>query len=1486
MEEKLISIFDNLNIHFEQKELDTLDVNEAKLLKARVSKEKKKVYLTIEINQFLPVSIIGKIDEQIKKQEVTTKINFQIRNAEFDLTQIWAYIDFIKAKKAQQKGGAWTLIHESQTSFDQQSNLLKLTVNSNSEKIELTQEMKYLIAKLKQYGFANIKAEILIDQEANNLIDQQEEKYKKMALESQKQNISTNNKNDLRQNNYRREYGAIKWDEPSYNSLLDLEDNAQNIIIHGCILNLTIRNSKTGRKIYSLVVTDFDSSIKVVYFGKNEGTCLLDPLNEDELNADNAKEMEKDRLHVGDWIALKGRTGWSQFDNETVFTADSFKKIDKHRQVREDKAQEKRVELHTHTRMSVMDGITDAADYIKRADHWNWKALAITDHTNVQAFPDAFRELKAVNKKRKSENKEPLKLIYGSELTMLSDNLWYVKNPKGVKLSQAKYVVFDLETTGLSPEFDEIIEFGASIYDYQTGNRTKIDLLIKPKNPLKVFTKELTHITDEMLEDKPMIEEAFKQIYEIIQDGILVAHNANFDFNFLQSYAKKLGYPPLENTVLDTLTIARSFYPELKNHRLGTVAKRTGILYDDKIAHRGDYDADVLTDIFEHLWSDVKKNIDLVYDYDWEKIHPENNLRNMNFVRNRGYHVTVLVKNQVGLKELYKIISQTHTNSLLGSPKIFQNKLKEWRDNQNLLIGTSCVNGEIFDLARTNTLDVLEEKIKFYDYVEVQPLSVYKNLLQNDTLTQSELERTIRIIIEAGKKANKLIVATSDAHYLDPELKVIREVYINSKGLGGVNHPLYDFKHRVKNFPDQHLRTTQEMLNEFQWLGDDQLVQEIVITNPLKISDLVDEDIQAVKSGTYDPKIENVNELLTQKCYEIAHKMYGEKLPEIVEKRLELELNSIIKHGFAVVYWISHKLVTQSLEDGYLVGSRGSVGSSFVARTSEITEVNPLKPHYRCLKCQYSDFDTPPEIKCGYDLPIKTCPQCQSELMGDGHDIPFETFLGFDGDKVPDIDLNFSGEYQPIAHNFTKKMFGENNVFRAGTISTVANKTAYGYVRKFFEENYRLEDQPRRVEVERLANLAEGVKRTTGQHPGGIIILPQEYEIEDFTPVNYPADDLGSSWKTTHFDFHSIHDNLLKMDILGHVDPTALKMLRDLTGVDPVTISTSDPKVYALFSGLSSLGLTAAQINNETTGAIGIPEFGTQFVRGMLKETKPKTFADLVQISGLSHGTDVWLGNAQNLIRNGLANISSVIGCRDDIMVYLMSMGLEPSVAFVIMEAVRKGQGLKPNWIEQLRSHNVPDWYIDSCQKIKYMFPKAHATAYVLMAYRIAWYKIYYPEEYYATFFSTRANAFELKTALLGYDATLQRLRELEDKASKKETNAKENDLIVTFEVVLEMMARGIKIKNIDFNRSLSNKFLVIADEKTGEKVLYPPFNVIDSLGEAAADSIVDARKIKQFSSVIDLKTRTQITQTQLKIFEDLNITDSLSNDEQLTFEF
>ncbi|AKU79512.1 PolC-type DNA polymerase III [Spiroplasma turonicum] len=1467
--------FKKINVNFtddELKHLKSCSIDK----KISVNTTDKTLKVTFCIDDFLDVKFLKTFEDKIDScKNYNIKFSFIVNNKKYNKETIWSYISYIKENKAEYKNGAINSLDFKSIEFIEEECKVIFIVSCSVEKELILEHIDYYKNKLIKYGFSSLNLEIKVLENHVEILEEINNEYESIVVNNENKKTNTNIKPQVKT---KFKSNNLVLDKPDYKTLLDLEENSQNITIHGQVISKDVRKSKANRNIYNISITDKTSSINCIFFQKNDEPTYFDNLNES--NQKYLEDYKEELINVNDWVSFNGNYSYSPYDKSYIFYINKYKKIPSKEMMRKDDADKKRVELHVHTKMSVMDGVSSIKDYLSAANSFGWNAIAVTDHLNVQSFPEAYNALKSINKGKNNS----LKLIYGSELNLLNEDFWIVKHPKNQDLRKAKFVVFDLETTGLSPEYDEIIEFGANVYDYDDGTSKRHDILIKPSKPISKFTTELTNITNEMLSDKNNIEVEFKNILNIIEDGILIAHNANFDFNFLQSWAKKLGYDSLSNTVIDTLTLSRVLKPELKNHRLGSVAKAFGIIYDEKNAHRADYDAEVLTNVYEHMWTVAKKNQSIDFDIDWNKFIPLDNYKNEHYKRIKGYHVNVLAKNQEGLKDLYKLISYSHVKNFLNSPKIFKSVLLEYKNKNNILVGSSCQNSEVFDLARTGTDEMLEESIKFYDYIEVQPINVYKKFLLTNDLDIETLKKIIMKIINISRKNNIKVIASSDAHYVNPEDKIIRDIYINTKGLGGVYHPLYDFKQRVTSNPDQHLRTTDEMLNEFNWLDKD-LAYEIVVTNSNFIADLVEPDIKPLKEGLYTPKIDNAEKLLKDECFKNAKKIYGENLPSIVLNRLNKELDSITKHGFSVIYWISHLLVKKSNDDGYLVGSRGSVGSSLVATLSNITEVNPLRAHYICKKCKYSNFEVDQKYKCGFDLPKEACPNCGEYLIGDGHDIPFETFLGFDGDKIPDIDLNFSGEYQGTAHNFIKDLFGKENVFRAGTISTVAEKTAYGYVLGHFEKSNIPTDTVRKAEVNRLASLATGVKRTTGQHPGGIIILPKEFEIEDFTPVNFPADDYTSDWLTTHFDFHSIHDNLLKMDVLGHVDPTALRMLKDLTNVDPINIPVNDEKVYTLFSNLSALNISSSDINGETTGALGLPEFGTQFVRGMLKETQPKTFADLVQISGLSHGTDVYLGNAQTLIQNNIADISSVIGCRDEIMVYLMSMGLDDSVSFKIMEDVRKGKGLNKDYIEIMRKNNVPEWYINSCQKIKYMFPKAHATAYVLMAYRVAYYKIYFPEEYYATWFSTRADFFDIETALSDKETVLRKINEIKSKQNNKEpVSAKEAGLLPVYEVILEMFARKISFKNIDFNISEATTFKIKSID--GVKYIYPSFNVIDSLGETVAKSIVNARNEKQIITIDDLKKRTQVTQTQIEIFKKLDILSSLKDDNQISFDF
>lgn len=1247
-------------------------------------------------------------------------------------------------------------------------------------------------------------------------------------------------------------------------SIHDINEECHDIKIKGKIFETEVRTLRNGKDIMTLWIADSDDAIIMKRFER--GAVTKEVLNE---------------IKVGDSVIAYGNVEYDMYSRELVFMPHVIEKIQEVKRV--DEAEEKRVELHVHTKLSEMDGVCDITEYIKTANEWGMDAIALTDHRVVQAFPTAQTCVDGINKGRDPEH--PMKILYGVEMNMVDPILRIVRNADDTKLEEGEYCVYDLETTGLSPRFDHIIEFGAQIVKNRECVRS-LQMFIKPPVPLSAFTTELTSISEEHVRNAKSFEECVDEILDFIGDRILVAHNATFDYGFLNEALKRIGRKPLMNPVVDTLDLARTMY-DRKAYRLGNLARQFGIAYEEGGgAHRADYDANVLAQVFMHMLNELK-HIPTLKD-----------LQNMQdiqcFNKVRDKHVTILVKNMAGMKELFELITLSHTEylsynhkssaNIVAEPRIIRKEIEKRRVNGNLLIGSSCVNGEVFDMARTGSEDDLRRVMQFYDYIELQPLANYRFLIdQNSIESEERLKEVIIAIVDMADQLGKTIVATSDAHYVHPEEKMTRDIYINSQAIGGGRHPLYLYnqeKRRRFKGPDQHLRTTQEMLDEFEWLGR-QRAQDIVIKNTRAIADQI-AILRPVKDALYPPDIEGSDQKLREICFENAHKKYGPILPEIVEKRLVRELDSIIGAGYYVVYYISHLLVKKSLNDGYLVGSRGSVGSSFVATMSEITEVNPLSPHYVCPKCHYVNFFTDGSVLNGYDLPDMECPNCGEIIRGDGHDIPFETFLGFEGDKVPDIDLNFSGDYQPNAHAYTKEVFGESHVYRAGTIGTVATQTAFGYV-KGYEEEMGIEGSMRNAQVLRLAKGCEGVKRTTGQHPGGIVVVPLDMDVHDFTPVQYPANNPFAEWKTTHFDFHQIHDNILKFDILGHVDPTAMKMLERMSGIDVRTIPMNDPETMSLFSSVEALHCDTSRYD-EVTGAAGLPEFGTPFVRGILELTRPTTFDELLKISGLSHGTDVWLGNAKDLIDNGICTLKSVIGCRDDIMVYLLHKGLKPKLAFTIMESVRKGKGLKEEWLPDMKANGVEDWYIDSCRKIKYMFPKAHAVAYVMMAIRIAWFKVHQPLYYYCMFFSIRCDAYDIETMIKGENAIRQRMTDINDmmknNETKRDVTKKDKDTYNTLELALEMVLRGYYFENINLMTSTSKEFIV---DPQDPKRIIPPFTSIDGLGESVADTVVEARKNGPFLSKEDLGRRTSLSGTLIKKLESMGVLDGLQDENQMS---
>lgn len=1239
--------------------------------------------------------------------------------------------------------------------------------------------------------------------------------------------------------------------------IVQIDSNSGAVDINGHVFEVTQNETRTGKFIVRVGVDDNSDAIYCTFIS-------------------NEKALKREDLMtiaVGQNIRVEGRANIDKFRKDTVIMGHYFFILPP-TPLRDDLSKEKRVELHLHTKMSDMDGVTFFSDYVKLAKHMGHKAIAITDHGVVQGFPDA----EAI------ASKEGIKVIYGSELYVIDDYLHGAINANDTRLSDCSFVCLDTETTGLSTKYDHITEFGA-VKVVRGLVTERLDILVNPGMHIPNDIQEKTNITDEMVKDKPLIKDVLPQILKFMEGSIFVSHNVQFDYGMINSEMKANGFGELIVPAIDTLTLSRYLFPDSRDHNLGSLCKRYEVEYKEDKAHRADYDAEVLSNVWLSMRQQfIKENSAVTL----------NDLKNLPFSQTLlkhypgSYHATVLIKNDKGVKDLYKIISDSHINHIGSHPFTTESFLKDHREN--LLVGSACFNGEVFQDALLRDDDTLRSTIKKFDYIEIQPLENYSYLInmhriENETRLKLILENIIRIATEEGK----LIVATGDCHYRDPSDKIYRDIIISAKQIGGGTHPLnpyYRKEYPVFDNPDQHYRSTDEMLECFEWLGKEKAF-EYVVTNSNKIADMCDSVIP-VKTDTYTPKIENSEKMLTDLVYKNAHALYGDPIPKLIDDRITSELNGIINNGYSVIYYIAYELVKKANEDGYIVGSRGSVGSSLVATLANITEVNPLPPHYRCPKCKHVEFYEIDPSMSGFDLPDKNCPICGTKMIGDGQSIPFQTFLGFNADKTPDIDLNFPTDYQSKAHDYTKVLLGAKNCFRAGTISTVQFKTAYGYVRNYFEEV--LHEDPNKVHKSRVASLAYGcteVKRTTGQHPAGIVVVPSDYEVYDFTPIQYPADDNTAAWKTTHFDFNSMHDTLLKLDILGHQDPQAIRMMCDLTGVNIKEIPVNDKDVLSLFTKDDALNLSHKYMPKDN-GALGLPEFGTDFVRQVLREAKPTTVKDLVIVSGLTHGTDVWNNNAQDLIKNGVTDLKGVIGCRDDIMVYLLSKGLEPKNAFTIMETVRKkDKQLKPEQIKDMLDHNVPDYYIESCKKIKYLFPKGHATAYVLMALRVAYFKVHYPLEYYATFFSIRSDQYDIESMVGGIDKVHDKLEEFyKRRASKMPEDAlsvKEEAQIITLEVCLEMYERGYKLENISLDKSEAHDFVIDKENKA----LIPPLMVVDGVGAAAAEQFVASRKEKPFSSKEDLLKRGGLSTTNIKMLEKLGVLKNLKESDQLSlFDF
>ena len=1406
----------------------SVNITKAKLLEGNIFN------LEFEILEIIPVDEMQNFLQHLNENfKYKSSVHFNAFSLNITKENVIGYLSMIFDKVLNNKN----LLDE----------LKKVNVKINDKEILIVSHNKILfncleknnsliLRAMRRFGFNDIN--LIFKFEPDNeeiLIKDKEELIRKTSEIISKKEAREENKEIIVKRNNSYEVVKIK----------DLSESVHTkVVVMGEIFKRDEKPTKTGLTIISLSLTDFSDAIYIKIFARNKND--LDEYSD---------------IHPGAYVEVKGDYQIDSYSNEPTIIARSIRKTEKNDNLRTDDADEKRIELSARTRMSTMDGIKNPSDYVQLAEKWGHKAIAIVDQDSVQAFPEFYNATK----------KSDVMPIYGASMRTInksSDAIYWATNKI---LATDTYVVFDLETTGLSPEYEDIIEFGATKVSDGKIVETK-QFFVKPTKPIPQIITDITNISDEDVKDAKPESEAILDIRDFFADHTIVAHNANFDITFVNSKLEKYGFKAINNPTIDTMVVSRITLPTAKRYRLENVASKYNVNYDSTVAHRADYDADVLAKVWIKIIRDLVE-MNIVNQLDLDK-YITDDLHSRKFEK----EVTLIAKNQKGLKELFKLTSIALTKQFYKSPTLF---IEDLENRENILMGSGALQSRLVDKMIFGSKKQVQEEISKYDYIEVQPLKNYSHII-NRGFDINDLKDMISFVVHEAKRQGKIVVATGDVRYIERSEKIYHDVYINAKGLGGKRHYLFKFNEKNPIYPEQEIMTTIEMKESFSFLADVKLIHEIVVTNTHKIFNMI-EPIEVIKSDLYTPKFKDSDKNLTDLVYKNAREKYGDNLPKIIEERIERELTPIKKYGFGVIYWISHLLVGKSLKDGYLVGSRGSVGSSFVATMSEITEVNPLQPHYVCKGCKHSIF--PKEaisLNSGYDLPTKECENCGIPYDREGQNIPFETFLGFEADKVPDIDLNFSGEYQPIIHNEVKNLFGEDHAFRAGTISTVAEKTAFGYVKSWAEETGKNISKPF---IEFLARGVAGAKRTTGQHPGGIIVIPKEFDVEDFTPINFPANDISSSWKTTHFDFHAIHDNVLKLDLLGHDDPTAIKYLEEFTGINAKKdIPFSDPRIISLFSSPKELGVKPEDINGETTGAMGIPEFGTKFVRGMLRNAKVRSFGDLISLSGLSHGTDVWTGNAETIIQERGLTLDQVISCRDNIMTDLMNKGLDSFMAFNIMEKVRKGMGVTAEEEKVMIEHNVETWYIDSLKKIKYMFPKAHATAYVMMAWRIAWFKLYHPLAYYATYFTTRSDVFDTDTIFAGKDVIQEKLKNFESRRYKwgsEKLSNKEADLIPIFEIALEALARGINFSNINIDKSQATDWYFEKDTNT----LIPPFSALDGLGSSVAISIIEARKNGEFKSVEDLKNRTSLNKTHLERFEEMGILKNLSKTNQISLD-
>ena len=1246
----------------------------------------------------------------------------------------------------------------------------------------------------------------------------------------------------------------------------------KRVEVSGTIFALDLKDIKNHTK-HLLTITYTDDTYSIVsniFEGKKFDLAAMSSFKE------------------GDRIKIHGLPEYDSYTKQMVIRVNDIQKLPPKEKRMDTYEGEKRIELHLHTKMSAMDGVGEIKDYVDTVSRWGWSAISVTDHGCVNAFPD----LQFATAKNK------LKVLYGVELYMVDSKIKNAFNPSDIMLKDATYVVLDLETSGLSAKYDRIIEFGACKYKNSTII-DEVDFFVNPDIPLSEVTTNLTGITNDDVRSGKPIKAALKDILEFCKGCILVTHNALFDYGFINEALRKNEMPLMTNPVIDTLPLSRYMYTDISRHSLGAVARFVKVDYDEDSAHRAIYDAKVLNDVWQVMESTLlNKNPKMK--------HCElNSLTSDQIILNAPHpsHVCVYCKNQAGLKDLFRVISDSNIKYFNDVPRVPRELLEKYREN--FLIGSACLNGEVFESAMTKSDEYTMNIMRFYDYIEVQPPSNYSFLVNDGQLgSMDDVLKIIKDIIKMAEKVGKPVVATSDCHYIEPEDKIYRDVFVFAKGLKGARHPLNPYR-RTKSGakyyenPDQHLRTTDEMLHEFEFLGDKDLIKRIVIDNTHLIADQLSPDIRPIHSGLSAPTIDNCDVLLKEKVYKKAHEWYGDPLPQIVQERLDTEMKGISENHYEVIYWIAAKIVTQAVADGYIVGSRGSVGSSFVATMAEITEVNPLLPHYRCPKCKHTEFIIDGSVKSGFDLPEKNCPICGEKMVHDGQNIPFATFIGFKADKTPDIDLNFPPDYQPHAHELTKTLLtveSGNHVYKAGTLQSVADKNAIGYAKGYFETlekypelNIRA-DQISNAELLRVSKGCIGVKRTSGQHPGGIIVVPRSMDVYDYTPIQYPADEKDADWETSQFDYNQLHDTILKLDLLGHVDPQALRMMSLISGKNIYEIPFNDPEVMSLFSSPDALKMKHNYLGVKV-GTMGMPEFGTNFVMGLLNETHPKTFADLLIVSGLSHGTNVYAGNQQDLIRDNVTDLRGVIGCRDDIMLGLhekYDIPLEDS--FKIMELVRHNRFTLPKFHEQyvmyckeMRDHHVPEYYITSCEKIQYLFPKGHAVAYCMMGVRVGWFKVHDPLAFYATYFTTRCDQFDLNVMSKGAEAVLSKLHELDEIQRERKLKSPEESLKQTLVMTLEMYDRGFKVDHLDINNSEATSFKMNRERNS----IIPPFSAISGLGEQVALSIVQARKDGPFSSIEDISHRTKLSTQRIQDLKDLGCLKGIPESNQMSlFDF